>query len=244
MSDTVQTRVPIQAVGFDVDGTLYPNFLMFVLSLPSVFAAPRLAWTFSRVRKAVRRVEVIDDFRRTQALLIAERLRADPDETQKRIEEKLYKNWERSFRFLFPLPHIAEAVAELRGLGLKLGVLSDFPLQNKLAYLGLEGLWDAALSSEDTGYLKPRKEPFLELARRLGVAPGAVLYVGNSYFHDVLGAQGAGMRSAYLSRRRFVPQTHRVDVPASVPDLVFADYRDLPAFVKSEEKKSRAYYHG
>ncbi|MDR1894840.1 MAG: HAD family hydrolase [Spirochaetales bacterium] len=240
----MKDRIPIRAVGFDIDGTLYPNFLMYLLSLPSFFSAPRLTWAFAWARREMRRLGMTGDFRLNQAELTARRLGRDTGEIQTLIEERLYRSWERSFRFLFPLPYVEEVLRELRGRGLKLGALSDFPVQNKLAYLGLEGLWDAALSSEEIGCLKPRPEPFQELARRLQTPPEAILYVGNSYACDILGARQAGMRTAYLCRRRFVPRSLRVDPPETLPDLVFSDYRDLPRFLEEEERKGRVYYHG
>jgi putative hydrolase of the HAD superfamily len=92
-------------------------------------------------------------------------------------------------------------------------VLSDFPVSNKLVYMGLEGLWDCAFTSEETQYLKPDSRPFIELAKQLGTEPKNVLYVGNSFKYDVLGAKKAGMYTAYLSKK-----------PAKEADINFTSY--------------------
>ena len=207
----------IKAVAFDIDGTLYPNRQMYLLSLSSFLASPRLAWHFSQNRKAIRRVEEISNFRKVQAEMIAERMQADPAETFAEVEVRLYKNWERAFRFLRPYRGAAEVLRQLKDRGLKLGVLSDFPPQKKLKYMKLDGFWDACFSSEEVNYLKPRPEPFLELAHRLGCEPGEILYVGNSYKYDILGASAAGMKTAFLTGEKQVP-------PA---DIVFRSYPEL-----------------
>ena len=86
--------------------------------------------------------------------------------------------------------------------GLRIAVLSDYPVERKLKYLGLlqEG-WDVLLSSEVTQYLKPNPEPFGELLSRWGLPAEAVLYVGDNYEYDVFGACAVGMKTAYLTNR-------------------------------------------
>jgi putative hydrolase of the HAD superfamily len=64
--------------------------------------------------------------------------------------------------------------------------------------LGIQEFWTVAFSSEDVGYLKPNPEPFRELAARMGFSPPEILYVGNSYRYDVLGAAAEGFVTAHL----------------------------------------------
>jgi len=207
----------IKGIAFDIDGTLYPNFQMFLLSMSSFIRNPRLAWHFSRNRKAIRKMGEISDFRRVQAEMIAREMGKDPEVIYRRVENCLYRNWEKAFRHLRPYRDARRVIAGLKDRGYRLGVLSDFPPQNKLKYMGLEGLWDVCFSSEEVHYLKPRPEPFLELARRMGLPPEEILYVGNSFHYDILGASGAGMKTAWLSRKPLEP-------PA---DIRFRSYREL-----------------
>jgi putative hydrolase of the HAD superfamily len=48
------------------------------------------------------------------------------------------------------------------------------------------------------GVEKPDPEIFLRACRRMGVEPGAALYVGDLYPVDVLGARSAGMEALLL----------------------------------------------
>ena len=207
----------IKGVAFDIDGTLYPNRQMFQLSLSSFISNPVLVYHFSKARKEIRRIDEIKDFRRTQAEIIARTMKADPEKIYKRVETRLYGKWEQAFRFLKPFNGLRDFVEELKKRGFKLGVLSDFPPQKKLSYLGLEGFWDTAFSSEEVNYLKPRPEPFLELASRMELPPESILYIGNNYDYDIIGASSVGMKTAYLSEKKYAP-------PA---DIVFSSYDQL-----------------
>jgi len=212
----------LEAVGFDVDGTLYPNARMYVRSIPFSLCHLRFLYHFGRVRKEIRRIRPIEDFRSLQAHMLGDRLGVSPDRADRMISVHVYHSWERGLRRVAPFAGVRGVLGRLRALGLKLGVVSDFPVERKLGYLGLSGLWDCSFSSEDIGYLKPNPEPFRHLAACLGVAPDRVLYVGNSYAYDVRGARSAGMKTAHLTRR----------APAgSEADLSFSNYAALEAWI-------------
>ncbi len=191
----------IDAVGFDLDGTLYSHARMSRLSLPLVVRNPRVIFHFSRVRREVRRLDRIDGFRATQARLLADRLGIEAAEAEARIERLVYGEWISLLRRIRPFPHLHGALARLRAMGLRLGLMSDYPVERKLVFLGLQGLWDACFCSEETGYLKPRPEPFQRLARDLGTEPSRILYVGDSLSYDVRGAAAVGMHTALIGRR-------------------------------------------
>lgn len=212
----------IKAVGFDVDGTLYPNYQMFLCSVPSLIAGPRLMYHFGKVRKEIRTIVYDEELHDKQARLLAARMGISPGKARDRMEYHLYRRWERSFHCIRPFPYVRETLTALRHNGYRLGVLSDFPIGNKLHFLGLEDLFDCALSSEESGYLKPHRIPFLKLANRLEAAPEEILYVGNSYRYDIIGASAAGMRTAWLSRRR--------DEDGGA-DFIFSKYRELKHYL-------------
>jgi len=191
----------IDAVAFDLDGTLYPRAMMHWLSLPLAARYPRFVYHFSRVRRILRRLARIDNFRGTQAGLVAARLGMDVAGAEALIERIVYREWVDLLRGIRPFPQVRDALASLRGRGLRLGLMSDFPVEEKLGFLGLRGLWDVSLCSEEAGYLKPHERPFRVLAQHLGAPPGRILYVGDSVSYDVRGAASAGMRTALLGRR-------------------------------------------
>ena len=213
----------IKGIGFDIDGTLYNNIYMYLCTLPSFLKHPRLVIHYAGARNEIRKIRPISNFRRTQAGLVAAGMKIPEVKARAVIEKKLYDEWENLFRIIRPLEGLTEGVAALRADGFRLGVLSDFPVQNKLKFLGLED-WDCSFTSESTGYLKPHPEPFLELARRLDLEPQEILYVGNSYEKDVLGAASVGMKTAHLCRK---------PVRNSRADFSFRRYSDLFEYIKT-----------
>lgn len=208
----------LKAVAFDVDGTLYPNATMYFKSLPFALGHLRLMLAFAGVRREVRDRRPVRDLGALQAQLLGERLGITAEEAERRIQTEIYGAWEAVLDRVRPYPHVSDCVRQLSQAGYLVAVTSDFPVERKLERLGLDGLFDCRLWTEDSGYLKPHPEPFLELAGCIGVDPTEVLYVGNSYEYDVVGAKSVGMYAAHLSRRRR---------PDSTADFTFTDYRDL-----------------
>ena len=72
---------------------------------------------------------------------------------------------------------------------------------------------------------KPDPEVFWEACRRIGFAPAEVLYVGDEFDIDGVGALDAGLESAWLARpslAEHAPDPERVD-EARVRGLVVID---------------------
>jgi putative hydrolase of the HAD superfamily len=215
----------IRGIGFDIDGTLYNNLFMYLCTIPSFLKHPRLVWHFGRARSVIREKRPVDNFRRVQAGLIARAMNASEVEVRVKVEKLLYEDWEKSFRIIRPPGGLKEGLEALRKGGYKLGVMSDFPVQNKLKYLGLED-WDCAFTAESTGYLKPHPEPFIELARRMELEPHEILYVGNSYSKDIIGASDTGMKTAYYGTG--LP-------PGHAADFTFTKYPDLFNYILGKQ---------
>ena len=86
--------------------------------------------------------------------------------------------------------------------GFKLGLVSNvdqniMPLLDKL---GISQYLGVVLTSKDVGVTKPEPRIFHEAVRRAGVMVADVLYVGDQYEIDVLGARGAGLKALLLDR--------------------------------------------
>jgi putative hydrolase of the HAD superfamily len=208
--------MPVKAVAFDIDGTLYPNWRMKFHSIPFLFSHIGLVMNFSRVRKEIRKIEKVENFRELQAAMMSQRTGMDVGAVQNLVERIIYDKWEKIFKRVRPYSGLEDALTVLRNRGYKLGVLSDFPVGNKLNYFRVDSHWDVTMSSEETGYLKPHPAPFLTLAERLGCKPEEVLYVGNSIAYDVKGASAAGMKTVYINWKK-------QDLPEA--DLSIRSYR-------------------
>lgn len=71
---------------------------------------------------------------------------------------------------------------------------------SKARHMGLMERVDGFFASDTKGMRKPNPRFILDVAEEVGVDPARVLFVGDRYEYDVLGANRAGMRSVLLWR--------------------------------------------
>jgi putative hydrolase of the HAD superfamily len=222
-------REQLDGVAFDLDGTLYPDYRLYIRLIPFLLKEGKLLWAMGRARDILRKEDRPSEgsFYELQARLMAEFLREEPLAVRERTERLIYRGWEPLFKGIRLYPRVRETLGAFRKEGLKLGLLSDFPPEKKLEYLGLTGFWDTVQCSETSGRLKPDPRSFGELARGMALPPERILYVGNSLSYDIAGARKAGMRTALIR-----PKLKKK--PPSSPenaDFVFSDYRQLCIYV-------------
>ena len=227
-------RAELDAVAFDIDGTLYPDSSLYWRLIPFFLANFRFMTAFGRVRKNIRQWQrahpgqIHEDFFLWQASLMVDELGTGTPETEKaRIHSLLYEGWIPVFERVRPFPHIDECFDALRNDGLKIGILSDFLPSQKGSVWNLASRCDVVLGSEETGALKPSPVPFLSLASALDVPPERILYVGNSVSSDVRGAASVGMKTACVMH----PLMRAMGRTVPGADISFSSYRKLMQIV-------------
>jgi putative hydrolase of the HAD superfamily len=192
--------VTIRAVGFDLDGTLYPAWRMYALAGDLALMHPRIFWAYGRARRYLRKESGGNPFpegwKARQAAFVARRLGIGEEKISGDIDRFVYAAMERRFSLLRSFQGLPSCLDRLASGGLKLGLLSDLPPGAKLKAMGLNDRFEVALCSEDFGVLKPAPAPFLALARAMDTEPGEMLYVGNNYDYDCRGAKALGMKTA------------------------------------------------
>lgn len=222
----------IKAVAFDIDGTLYPSWRLYI----------RIAWHFVRniaffinynkVRKILHRTAPLPDFFEYQARLLADELHVSSEYAKDKINSICYDGLKPYFVHVKPYANVYNAFCALKSAGLKIGILSDFPPEQKGRLWGLRSLCDVCIGSEESGALKPSIYPFGILAKKLGVKPEEILYVGNSLKYDVRGANGYGMKSAYLLKGI----RNLFHINCKEADISFRNYRELVNVILSIDK--------
>jgi putative hydrolase of the HAD superfamily len=128
-------------------------------------------------------------------------------------------------------PEVHEFLQELKTAGYKLALLTNFdhtPHINKvLAEHNLREYFDVIMVSEETGYKKPEKEIFDEMARRLSLRSDQCIYIGDHPEKDWKGAHGAGWRALLIQRKGEIDRLHldfEADLKAGAGKIPGLDY--------------------
>src|SRR5207244_3405297 len=97
-----------------------------------------------------------------------------------------------------------EVLVQLHGRRLPLGLVAnwDSNLSQLVEELGIKDLFNVIIASQEAGVEKPARELFQIAAARLGLVtePSRILYVGNEYRADVLGARAAGLTPVLIDK--------------------------------------------
>jgi len=115
--------------------------------------------------------------------------------------DQVYENFRDSQGWML-FPETLTVLNELKGLGLKLGVISNFDtrIYSVLDALGIRRFFDTVTISSEAGYSKPQPEIFDAAVRALGVPAPAVLMIGDSPHDDVEAAMQAGLAALLIDR--------------------------------------------
>ena len=120
-----------------------------------------------------------------------------PPEATDDLAERVREEHRRFHLWTEPAEGAAEALAELRSRGFRVGVVSnaDGRVERVLERTGLRPFLEFVVDSHVVGFEKPSPRIFLEGVRRLGLSPAQCVYVGDLFPVDVLGAWRAGMHA-------------------------------------------------
>ena len=191
----------VRAVLFDLDGTLLDTAGDISVALNRALAEQRLPeLALTRVRALIGG-GVPALIERAVARLGAGAAAADTAALLARFTfhyERLHGLGEMQTR---AYPGVAEGLAELRALGLKLAVVTNKPRQaaiDLLTRLGLAREIQAVVGGDSVVHRKPHAQPLLLACEELRVRPVEALMVGDS-LTDVLAARAAGLTVVCVS---------------------------------------------
>jgi putative hydrolase of the HAD superfamily len=128
-------------------------------------------------------------------------------------------------------PRVMPTLVKLIKMGIKLGVVSDAPSREawlRLTYIGLDHMFDAIVTFDDSKERKPSPVPFNLVLKQLGVDAKDALMVGDWAERDVVGAKSVGMKTAFAKYGdTFDTQSHEADYEIN-------DVAELIGIVKKE----------
>lgn len=110
-----------------------------------------------------------------------------------------------------------EVVAELKQRGFWLALVSNMMLPGKLLKVKLQeahvlAYFDTITISSDVGFIKPHPEIFRRTLRESTLRPDEVVFVGDTYQQDIIGAKRVGLKTVWLNTRH-EPRTMAQDDP-------------------------------
>jgi len=133
-------------------------------------------------------------------------------------------------------PEALQAVRETRRLA-RVALLSNtqsFDL-DFLERLGLTRILSSRFLSAELGHLKPDAPAFEAVQRKLGLFPGEIAMVGDSWRDDVTGALAAGWTAVWVNRKGIPRPEHDPDADlVEVPDL-----SSVPALIANLQAGAR-----
>ena len=164
--------------------------------------AERAAYTAARERRARTGLVHDEGLLPVIAHAIIEGLGGGPPDAVEATAVAISAAWSKAENFGL-YDDVLPCLDVLRGAGVRMALLSNalgHGLKETIAHFALDDYMDAAVSSVETGAVKPAPRMFSALLGLLGVAPASAVMVGDSVEDDVEGAVACGCGAILLDR--------------------------------------------
>lgn len=114
---------------------------------------------------------------------------------------QIYEEWAVCHHFSL-YDDVPQTLRRLHDQGYRIGLISNTHrcLTSFQSHFSLEGLITAAVSSSGHGYMKPHPSIFRAALTLVGAEAEESVMVGDSYAHDIAGAEALGMRGILIDR--------------------------------------------
>ena len=132
-------------------------------------------------------------------------------------------------------PEAMEVLEKLHG-NYPLGLITNGPAdiqRQEIQSLNIGKFFDHVFVEGEVGFGKPDERIFKMAEESVGCSGSSILFVGNSYKHDILPAQQFGWKTVWVRRESDVAPSSRTGKPeelpegAAPPDLIIEDLREL-----------------
>ena len=191
-----QEKILADAVIFDLDGTIIDSIGIYYKIVEAVLerlGLPQVSKT--DLRNATENGEF--DWN----MIFPEKIKENKEEVIKnawKIAEEIYPKM--FFEKVKLIPGAAEVLTKVSERGIKIAVVTSTPQKNmtyKLKPLiesGISHLIKEIITADDTNIKKPAADPLIECNKRLGIAAGKSVYVGDMRL-DIKAGKAAGTKT-------------------------------------------------
>lgn len=222
----------VKAVVFDVDGTLYNqdifrvyivlDFLKhFILSPKKTISALKVLKTYRKVHEEIRKNSDASDLYNVQIKKTADLHNIHFDAANEIMEEWFHTKPLKHFQPV-KRKNLVETFKWFRENNIKTALLSDYPCERKAKALGIYEYVDEIKSSMDLDIdkLKPDAKGFLRVAEILNFKPEEIMYVGDRYKIDIIGAKNAGYIPVLIGSKHHDKETYYIKSLSELKELV------------------------
>jgi FMN phosphatase YigB (HAD superfamily) len=198
----------IEAVAFDFDGTLYSFESIRRPFLMRYWYRAKSIRAFLRARQVMReeRFSGPEEMLSFQDRWVAERLNISPKKARARFEKLMIKGLASCLKPSRQRVGLEDFLNVCIEKEIKIILISDLPVDDKLKAIGLAHFpWAAKVAADDIGVLKPRPEIFQTAFEQAKCDPANSIYIGDREDTDGEGAFGLDMtfiQMATTSRKK------------------------------------------
>lgn len=196
-------------VVFDVDGTLYDQSALrarmaILLGLHCLKATSLRTAQILRVYRHEREVlaeHEVEDFEPALLAIVADRVRAPVDKVRLTVRDWIEQRplpLLRSCRY----PGVAPLFDAIRASGRRIGILSDYPAEDKLKALGLPFDHMVSAGDADVRLMKPNPRGLERMLAIAGVDRNEAMLIGDRPERDGAAGIRAGVKTYLIDPRR------------------------------------------
>ncbi len=172
--------------------------------------------------------------RTEQMRLTLERLGIESESHAKELSQRYFEERDRALRLFPEAREVLETLAPRYRLGLITNGPADIQRQ-EIATLEIERYFESVFIEGEMGEGKPHPRVMARAQEAAGCPPDQILFVGNSYAHDVRPALEAGWHAVWVRRASDIPPSVQGEAArpeekpegAPEPDASIGDLREL-----------------
>jgi len=219
----VENRFPVEAVLFDIDGTLIDTVELIVQAL---------AYTYQRhlevqlPREELRRLIGLP--LAVQMRYLDDRIARQADHAAMEADEIAY--YEANKHLERVIPEVVEAVCRASLKGLKTALVTSknrAELEHTMPRLKLQKVVNAVISANDTARPKPAPDPVIKALETLNTEAKHAVFIGDTVY-DLTCGRAAGVQVAAVAWGAHLPD----DLHAMQPDYYFKTPADLLKWIE------------
>jgi HAD superfamily hydrolase (TIGR01549 family) len=141
---------------------------------------------------------------RERFLLVLRKLGVEPEGEMLSLADKMAEVHHEALRLGMDMPPENAKLLEALSESYTLGLLSNFDNSRSARQViegyGIERYFKSIIISVDTRWRKPRKEIFLMSAEEVGFPPSDIVFIGDNYDADIVGAKSAGFDTIWIRK--------------------------------------------